>query len=459
MSTAQRKLSLPSLAVHRSTSSESFSAPSQHYLNDASPSSTSSRQSSTVPFSARAAARRPNSRFSMSHVPRSMTTPVEDDARAETAALVADLKEQIKKAETVSEQYRKQLGVLQLKLDEAISEQTRLEEQTHSKEDKITVLQTEIKDLTRKVRDLDQVQAAERSVMLKDKEEQTKREEELHATVQRLKETIAQRESRKHDDIEREPRFSRNRGQQNEDGQLLLSSDIERSPSRSSSRLLLQKDKIIESLRLELAAAQVKIAELENPKLRAVSAMTHASGISQPENPETFENPETAPRITFKANRARNMHRRARSDQVDPAAAAVIGHMYRGPTGPLSPSLNSPLSQQGSFFSTATAGISSAPGTRTSFQSSLKSSSDRRFSGTPSLRSERTGDVTSTEGASPPRSLAMNNYPGAVTTQNKLRPLRLVQEDEAAAAARRKANRGSWISWFKKEEGQPPTNS
>lgn len=136
-----------------------------------------------------------------------MTTPVEDDARAETAALVADLKEQIKKAETVSEQYRKQLGVLQLKLDEAISEQTRLEEQTHSKEDKITVLQTEIKDLTRKVRDLDQVQAAERSVMLKDKEEQTKREEELHATVQRLKETIAQRESRKHDDIEREPRF------------------------------------------------------------------------------------------------------------------------------------------------------------------------------------------------------------------------------------------------------------
>lgn len=414
----------------------------------------------------------------------------------------------------------------------------------------------------------------------------------------------------------------------------MLSSDIERSPSRSSSRLLLQKDKIIESLRLELAAAQVKIAELENvgggrlhelerqlleartnnarllednesyqlllseralkghfngdfayeqaskrlstgnqdfsnlgsladelesvehgtvdmemhrrvetenrnlkdqnkaltlyiekiigrllqhdgyesilaknedetanaetkaadtdkelppsptlseyddasvssrpkslysgpgrliqPKLRAVSAMTHASGISQPENPETFENPETAPRITFKANRARNMHRRARSDQVDPAAAAVIGHMYRGPTGPLSPSLNSPLSQQGSFFSTATAGISSAPGTRTSFQSSLKSSSDRRFSGTPSLRSERTGDVTSTEGASPPRSLAMNNYPGAVTTQNKLRPLRLVQEDEAAAAARRKANRGSWISWFKKEEGQPPTNS
>ncbi|KAI5297331.1 hypothetical protein KEM56_004896 [Ascosphaera pollenicola] len=95
--------------------------------------------------------------------------------------------------------------------------------------------------------------------------------------------------------------------------------------------------------------------KLTQPKTRAVSAMTHASGISQPENPETFENPETAPRITFKANRARNMHRRARSDQVDPAAATVIGHMYRGPAGPLSPSLSSPLSQQGPFFSAATA--------------------------------------------------------------------------------------------------------
>ncbi|KAI5301859.1 hypothetical protein KEM56_001280 [Ascosphaera pollenicola] len=144
----------------------------------------------------------------MSHIPRSMTTPVEDDVRAETAALVADLKEQVKKAETVSDQYQRQLGVLQSKLDEAASEQTRLEERVHSKENTVITLQAEIKELTRKVRDLDQAQAAERSVMLKDKEEQMKREEELHATIQRLKETIAQREIRKHDEHEREPRFS-----------------------------------------------------------------------------------------------------------------------------------------------------------------------------------------------------------------------------------------------------------
>jgi hypothetical protein len=46
----------------------------------------------------------------------------------------------------------------------------------------------------------------------------------------------------------------------------------------------------------------------------------------------------------------------------------------------------------------------------------------------------------------------MNNYTGAVMTQNKLRPLRLVSDAaklEEEEAARKKANRASWIpGWF-----------
>lgn len=65
----------------------------------------------------------------------------------------------------------------------------------------------------------------------------------------------------------------------------------------------------------------------------------------------------------------------------------------------------------------------------------------------------------------------MNNYTGAVMTQNKLRPLRLVSETaklEEEEAARKKANRASWIpGWFNRpanaEEPQqqsppPPTS-
>jgi len=49
-----------------------------------------------------------------------------------------------------------------------------------------------------------------------------------------------------------------------EGGQFAPSSSVQRSDSRSSSRLVLQKDKLIESLRLELAEAQIKMVELEN---------------------------------------------------------------------------------------------------------------------------------------------------------------------------------------------------
>ena len=41
-------------------------------------------------------------------------------------------------------------------------------------------------------------------------------------------------------------------------------SSLQRSDSRNSSKLILQKDKLIESLRLELAEAQIKLVESEN---------------------------------------------------------------------------------------------------------------------------------------------------------------------------------------------------
>ncbi|KAI5291933.1 hypothetical protein KEM52_006743 [Ascosphaera acerosa] len=744
--------------------------------------------SSTVPFSARAAARRPKSRFcSMSQIPRVMTTPADldmmgkedssgsdtlrgrgsgdvrnesavaaatdefDAARAaENAALIAQLKDQVARSESVSEQYQKQLGVLQSRLDEAVAEQSRLEEAVHGREDTVAALQKETKELNKRIRELDQAYSNERHLYLKDRDEASKREEDLHATVRRLRETIStNKRVAAAESSERQARSSRDQDRHCEEGNAAsfpTSLSSEGSPSRTSAQILLHKDKIIESLRLDLAAAQVRIEELEtgrvhdleqqladarasnarlvednesyqlllheqalkghfgissfafdearkrlsvastedgflssssgagagatgtgatpgaemaglgsladelesfqqgateeaeerrrletenknlkdqnraltlyiekiigrllqhdgyerilaknddepsgtgngndndnendvttttattattpdtslgtshitvetdkdlppspavsefslapsttaaaSTRLRPASMIyppnhpqrlnppkTRATSLAlnmppRPENPSTFENPVTAPRISFKANRVRVMHRRARSDQVvDPAAASVVSQMYRGPpSGPLSPSLSSPLSQPGpALFSpgaasttvvAAAAGMAAAPGTRSSFQSSItslstsgsgtgtgtgtgsgserggtqeqaaakppdatgneKDASTRRISQTLSLASERTGDVTSTDGgggsSSPTRSV-MNNYPGAITGQSKLRPLRLVQEDEAAAAARKKANRGSWMSWFKKEDGAQP---
>lgn len=152
--------------------------------------------------SARAAARRPGrSNLSISS-PRSVPNPEDDDARAETAATIEDLKQQISKAESVSEQYLKQLGVMQLKLDEATSEQSRLEEQVHEKDGSLSALSNNINELTRQCRDLSQSREAENAALAEEREQQTKREEELQSTIQRLKETIAQRELRANTDSE-----------------------------------------------------------------------------------------------------------------------------------------------------------------------------------------------------------------------------------------------------------------
>lgn len=130
----------------------------------------------------------------MSSVPRVTNDPSEEDARAQNAALIEELKEQLQKAETASEQYRKQLGVLQMRLDEAISEQGKLEDQVHEKDSKIEALNSEIREHARQIRDLEQAHETERNAMLQDKEQQASREEELQATIQRLKESLAQKD-------------------------------------------------------------------------------------------------------------------------------------------------------------------------------------------------------------------------------------------------------------------------
>lgn len=145
-------------------------------------------------MSARAAARKPGrSNLSMSNVPKMIPDPTEEEARAQNAALISDLKEQLRKAETASEQYGKQLGVLQMRLDEAISEQGKLEDQSHERDSKIESLNNEIRDHVRQIRDLEQAHEVERNAMLQEKEQHTSREEEMQATIQRLKESLAQK--------------------------------------------------------------------------------------------------------------------------------------------------------------------------------------------------------------------------------------------------------------------------
>jgi hypothetical protein len=197
-----------------------------------------------------------------------------------------------------------------------------------------------------------------------------------------------------------------------------------------------------------------------------------------PSTPTAHENPHTAPSIPLGRSGTTKGHQRSRSDQADGTAAAVVSQMYRGPMsagvrstsgGPVSPSVGiSPgLTARSNTYFQLPANSSAGSGTGTSSAASRVASSsaeNRPSSSGNSGISEHSGENGERERASPPR---VNNYTGAVMTQNKLRPLRLVQEnkemgsgdqgggargsddeDAAALAAKKKANRGSWMGWM-----------
>lgn len=186
---------------------------------------------------------------------------VESDARAEAVALIDDLKSRLSSAETLSEQYKRQAEVLQSKLDEVHKEQAKLEEKVHESEEHIEALKNEKREAARQMREMEAIYEAERSSMTREKEEMANREEEMQMVIQRLKDNLAQRSN-----AEDEPRQSRQQTSSPsvDSGSFAPPNSVHRSDSRNNSKLLLQKDKLIESLRLELAEAQIKLVESEN---------------------------------------------------------------------------------------------------------------------------------------------------------------------------------------------------
>lgn len=188
-----------------------------------------------------------------------------------------------------------------------------------------------------------------------------------------------------------------------------------------------------------------------------------ASVMPPPTAPRANENPETAPSIPLQRGQSvRSGHRRARSEMTDAGVASVVGQMYpgRGSGGPTSPTLMGPGSRQSAISGTSYFSGMSAGGRAPSLSSQPRS----RLSSSGSVTSDPHGETASTGATSSPSrsNSGMNNYTGAVMTQSKLRPLRLVSEATKAAEeeeARKKANRGSWMTWFNRPPTSDPTQN
>lgn len=117
----------------------------------------------------------------------------DSDARAEAASALEDLQQRLEKEEKQSEQYKKQVEVLQAKLDDAVKDSAKLEEKSHEYEEQIEALKNEKREATRQIREMESIYEAEKSSILKEKEEMANREEEMQTVIQRLKDSLAQR--------------------------------------------------------------------------------------------------------------------------------------------------------------------------------------------------------------------------------------------------------------------------
>lgn len=122
--------------------------------------------------------------------------PSEEDARAENITIMDELKSRMRKAETASEDYQRQLNLLQTRLDDSLSHQAKLEDQMAEDSGKMEELESARLQESRQKRDLEANFEAERMAFMRDKSEQKLKQEELELVIQRLKDTWAQREAR-----------------------------------------------------------------------------------------------------------------------------------------------------------------------------------------------------------------------------------------------------------------------
>jgi len=103
---------------------------------------------------------------------------------------------QLQRTEEASSEYEKQIQMLQSRLDDAVKEQGKLEERLHEEEERVEGLENDKRESIRQKRELEAIYEAERAAVIKDKDATHAREEELQHIIQRLKDSLAQKESR-----------------------------------------------------------------------------------------------------------------------------------------------------------------------------------------------------------------------------------------------------------------------
>ncbi|KIV90501.1 hypothetical protein PV10_07800 [Exophiala mesophila] len=231
-------------------------SPNRPAIGSAVPASTGQGLARTPSLRQTRLARKPTSRTSSTFVAPD-SEQEDEETKSANAQLISGLKEQVDRAEQASEQYRKQLEIMQRRLDEAAAEQTTGEERDYKRQTEIDRLRAEIRDSARERRELESTHEHERKLFEQERERQSSRELELQDKVHRLTETLRTK-GLERSSVDRVASLPENENEVDDE-----SGAAGTSSSSAMVQALRQKDAAIESLRLELAETQLKVAEQE----------------------------------------------------------------------------------------------------------------------------------------------------------------------------------------------------
>lgn len=200
----------------------------------------------------------------------------DEEAKSARAQLMANLKEQVQRAEQASEQYRKQLEIMQQRLDEAATEQTTAEERDYQRQTEVDRLRAEIKESARQHRELEVAHEEDKQLFLRERERQANKEANLQGVINRLNETLRTRGAERINAGRSGALYPTLGFNQTNDfsvgaseSQVANGNDDAETASRDPSapdllQTIQQKDTMIEALRFDLAEAQLKLAEQEH---------------------------------------------------------------------------------------------------------------------------------------------------------------------------------------------------
>jgi chromosome segregation ATPase len=121
-------------------------------------------------------------------------TSSEASSRPESTQLMGDLRERLQKAEQSVGELKRHNESLSIRLEDASKEQAKQEEKMHEDEERIEDLENAKRELLKQKRELETIFEAERAAIIKDKETSAAREEELQNVIQRLKDSLSQKD-------------------------------------------------------------------------------------------------------------------------------------------------------------------------------------------------------------------------------------------------------------------------